>query len=126
MYSTALKMLLVLSITLMTGCQWLRQPEPEIVIQTKLVRVPITQPVLPREIELRDPEFYVVSAKNLDEFLKRVEKESGTVVFIAMSIADYELMSYNMQEIKRYVQQMQKVVVYYRRVVEDNNEKVEG
>jgi len=96
------------------------------VIQTKLVRVPITQPVLPREIELRDPEFYVVSAKNLDEFLKRVEKESGTVVFIAMSIADYELMSYNMQEIKRYVQQMQEVVVYYRRVVEDNNEKVEG
>lgn len=95
-------------------------------IQTKLVRVPITQPVLPREIELRDPEFYVVSAKNLDEFLKRVEKESGTVVFIAMSIADYELMSYNMQEIKRYVQQMQEVVVYYRRVVEDNNEKVEG
>ncbi|MDB4726389.1 hypothetical protein OAF54_03040 [bacterium] len=94
-------------------------------IQTKLVRVPITQPVLPREIELRDPEFYVVSAKNLDEFLKRVEKESGTVVFIAMSIADYELMSYNMQEIKRYVQQMQEVVVYYRRVVEDNNEKVE-
>lgn len=94
-------------------------------IQTKLVRVPITQPVLPREIELRDPEFYVVSAKNLDEFLKRVEKESGTVVFIAMSIADYELMSYNMQEIKRYVQQMQEVVVYYRRVIEDNNEKVE-
>ena len=47
------------------------------------------------------------------------------VVFIAMSIADYELMSYNMQEIKRYVQQMQDVVVYYRRVVEDNNEKVE-
>jgi len=95
------------------------------VIQTKVVRVPITQPILPREIELRDPQFYVVSAKNLDEFIARVEKESGQVVFIAMSVADYELMSYNMQEIKRYVQQMQDVVVYYRRVVEDNNSKVD-
>ena len=93
-------------------------------MQTKIVRVPITQPVLPREIDLRDPQFYVVSSENFDEFVERIENESGTLVFIAMSVADYELMSYNMQEIKRYVQQMQEVVVYYRRVVDDNNAKV--
>ena len=125
MYSTVSKALLAASIVLMTGCSWLRPPPPEVVVQTKIVRVPITQPVLPREIDLRDPQFYVVSSKNFDEFVERIENESGTLVFIAMSVADYELMSYNMQEIKRYVQQMQEVVVYYRRVVDDNNEKVE-
>lgn len=94
-------------------------------IQTKLVRVPITQPVLPREIDLREPQFFVVSQKNLDEFLEKVEKESGQVVFIAMSVSDYELMSYNMQEIKRYVQQMKDVVVYYRKIVNENNSKID-
>ena len=37
-------------------------------------------------------------------------------MFIAMSIADYELMSYNTQELKRYINQLGEVVVYYRNV----------
>ena len=106
----------------MTGCSWLR-PQPEIITKTKIVRVPITQPILPRGLDLREPQFYVVSAENFEEFRDRITKESG-FVFVAMSVADYELMSYNMQEIKRYVDQMQQVVVYYRRVVDDNNSKV--
>lgn len=105
----------------MTGCSWLR-PEP--VIVTKTIRVPIAQPVLPRGIDLYEPQFFVVSEKNLDEFLATMEKESDSIVFIAMTVADYELMAYNMQEIKRYVQQMQEVVVYYRRAVDVNNEQV--
>lgn len=37
-------------------------------------------------------------------------------MFFAMSVPDYELMAYNMQEIKRYIKEMQQVVVYYRKV----------
>ena len=33
-----------------------------------------------------------------------------------MSVPDYELMAYNMQEIKRYINELQEVVVYYRKV----------
>jgi hypothetical protein len=58
----------------------------------------------------------VVSEKNLDEFLERVKKEQGQLVFFAMSVPDYELMAYNMQEIKRYIREMKEVVVYYREV----------
>jgi hypothetical protein len=58
----------------------------------------------------------VVSEKNLDEFLERVKKEQGQLVFFAMSVPDYELMAYNMQEIKRYIREMKEVVVYYRKV----------
>lgn len=76
----------------------------------------IVQPVLPRAIDLKEPQWYVVSEKNLEEFLERVEKESGAMVFFAMSVPDYELMAYNMQEIKRYVKEMQQVIIYYRKV----------
>lgn len=94
-------------------------------IQTQQVRVPIAQPTLPRELDLKEPKFFVVSEKNLESFLEEVEKRSGSIVFVAITVDDYELMSYNMQEIKRYVQQMRSVIVYYRDVVEDNNSQVE-
>jgi hypothetical protein len=45
-----------------------------------------------------------------------LKKEEGRIVFVAMSIPDYELMSYNMQELKRYINELKEVVVYYRKV----------
>ena len=71
---------------------------------------------MPRPIDMKEPKWYVVSNKNLEEFLERIENESGTMVFMAMSVPDYELMAYNLQEIKRYVKETKEVVVYYRTV----------
>ena len=100
-------------------------PPVEVKIKSVPVKIKITQPVLPRAIDLKDPMWYVVSSANLDEFLARIEKEAGTVVFFAMSPGDYELMAYNMQEIKRYVQEMNEVIVYYRKVTLDEPEETE-
>ena len=44
------------------------------------------------------------------------EQNGGEIVFIATTIGDYEVMSANIQEIKRYIKQMGEVVVYYRNV----------
>jgi len=85
-------------------------------ITTKPLERQIVQPVMPRQIDLKEPYWYVVSDKNLEEFLQRVEKEHGQVVFFAMSVPDYELMSYNMQELKRYINELKQVVVYYKKV----------
>ena len=78
---------------------------------------------MPREIDLKDPYWYVVSSKNLDEFLEQIEKDQGQVVFVAMSISDYELMAYNMQELKRYINEVKEVVVYYRKVTTKQREQ---
>ena len=69
---------------------------------------------MPREIDLKDPYWYVVSDKNIDEFLARIEKDQGQVVFFAMTVPDYELMAYNVQELKRYIIELKEVVLYYR------------
>ncbi len=66
-------------------------------------------------LDLKDPMWYVVSDKNIEEFHERLTKEHGQIVFVAMSIPDYELMSYNMQELKRYIIELKEVVVYYRK-----------
>ena len=78
---------------------------------------------MPREIDLKDPHWYVVSSKNLDEVLEQIEKDQGQVVFVAMSISDYELMAYNMQELKRYINEVKEVVVYYRKVTTKQKEQ---
>jgi len=73
---------------------------------------------MPREIDLKEPYWYVVSGENLEEFLVRIEKDQGQVVFFAMSVPDYELMAYNTQELKRYIRELKEVVVYYRKVTD--------
>ena len=59
------------------------------------------------------PEGYTYHDKFIDDVKK---KHGGDVVFVAMTVADYELMSYNTQEIKRYINQLGEVIVYYRNV----------
>jgi len=88
----------------------------EVEVTTKAIERTIIQPVMPRGIDLKDPYWYVVSDKNIDEFLARIEKDQGQIVFFAMSVPDYELMAYNMQELKRYINELKEVVVYYRKV----------
>ena len=94
--------------------------------QVEVVSKPIErtfiQPVMPRGIDLKEPYWYVVSEKNIDEFLARIEKDQGNVVFFAMSVPDYELMAYNMQELKRYINELKQVVVYYKTVTTTNGE----
>ena len=103
------------AILILTSCSIFGPREVEII--TMPVEIEIIQPSLPRPLDLKEPRWYVVSEANIDTFLEDIAKESGgNMVFVAMSVQDYELMAYNMQEIKRYVQELGQVIVYYRNV----------
>ena len=116
MYLKASKKLVGILTISMMACSCSLIPNKEVEIITKPIERNIVQPILPREIDLKEPYWYVVSQENIEEFLQRVEKEHGQVVFVAMSIPDYELMAYNTQELKRYINELKEVVVYYRKV----------
>jgi len=113
---------LLMVLTIISSCS-LFPSRQQVEIISKPIERSIAQPVMPREISLNDPYWYVVSDKNLDEFLARIEKDSGNVVFLAMSVPDYELMAYNTQELKRYISELQEVVVYYRKVTTPQENK---
>ena len=142
----------VLALLTISGCSLLTPAPREVEIITKPIRIDIVQPVLPRAIDLKEPRWYVVSdAKVIENCLKNEEGESdcklgredlypegytymdkfidgikkrhgGDVVFVAMSVEDYEMMSYNTQEIKRYINQLGEVIVYYRNVTLNDEE----
>ena len=74
------------------------------------------QPIMPREIDLKELQWIAVTPDNWEEQLERIKDQEGELVFLAMTIPDYEVMAYNMQEIKRYITELKDVVVYYRKV----------
>lgn len=113
------------AILLLSGCSLLQQAPREVEIITKPVKLDIVQPTMPRPLNLKEPKWYVVSDRKipkedrtyLDKFIEDIKKKhGGDIVFVAMTVADYELMSYNTQEIKRYISQLGEVIVYYRNV----------
>jgi hypothetical protein len=100
----------------MMACSCSLIPTKQIQVSAKPIERKIVQPIMPREIDLKQPEWIAVTPENKDEQLARIEKQEGELVFLAMTIPDYEVMAYNMQEIKRYITELKDVVVYYRKV----------
>lgn len=98
-------------------------PTKQIQVSAKPIERQIVQPIMPREIDLRQPEWIAVTPENWEEQLAKIEKQEGELVFLAMTIPDYEIMAYNMQEIKRYITELKDVVVYYRQVTTKKEEE---
>jgi hypothetical protein len=154
-------LLTLTTILIISGCSLL--PSRPVEIVSTPVQIDIIQPALPREINLQQPKFYVVSEavitnpckKSLsfepkrfndkgEELLKRPKTcelserdnpdwpvgytyldrffddmkalNNGDVVFVASTVKDYELMSANFQELRRYIRELGEVIVYYRDV----------
>lgn len=104
---------------LMMVCSCSLIPTKQIEVTAKPLDRKIVQPIMPREIDLQEPRWIVITPENWEDQLAIIEKQEGELVFLAMTIPDYEIMAYNMQEIKRYITELQDVVVYYRKVTVD-------
>jgi len=83
----------------------------------------IVQPVMPREIDLKQVRWLTITPENFEEQFALIEEQEGELVFLAMTVPDYETMAYNMQEIKRYITELKDVVVYYRKVTVNEKEE---
>ena len=117
--------LAILLTILMMGSSCSLIPTKQIEVTAKPMERTIVQPVMPREIDLKSVKWLTVTPDNWEEQLKIIEEQEGELVFLALSIPDYELMAYNMQELKRYITELKDVVVYYREVTTPKDESAE-
>ena len=83
------------------------------VTQTELVYRQLPIQARPKPVRLYDIQFYAVTKRNLDEFLERFEKENGDIVFFAISVPDYENISLNMAELRRFIESQNSILLYY-------------
>ena len=98
-----------------TGCA---SVEPQVVLKTDYVVKDIPIQARPKPLNLHRVKFYAVTPENLDEFIVRFEKESGTNTFFALSVPDYENMSLNIAELRRYLNQQKALIIYYEESIE--------
>ena len=117
-YGTVLLTLLILS-----GCGW--RPEAKVVTVTKTVKTQVPIQARPKQVQLNDVKIYVVNKKNYTEFIKEYEAKNGADSYIALSVKDYENLSLNFAELRRYIEQQKQIILYYEKAVTPK-EKTDG
>ena len=88
-----------------------------IAVTAKPVELNIIQPVDPQPVDMLKVNVKVLTKENVDAFIKQAQKDQGTdnPVFVTLSTRDYEALSLNIQELKRYIVQQQKIIAYYKK-----------
>ena len=106
--------LLLMTLTMVSNCSLI--PTKQVEVVDKPVERTIVQTIMPREIDLKEVRWLTITPENYEQQFELIEEQEGELVFLAMTIPDYEVMAYNMQELKRYITELKDVVVYYREV----------
>jgi len=107
---------------LTTGCSLLR-PEPQIKVVTNTVKTTVPIVAQPKAVKLNDVKIYVVSKENYEEFVKEFEAKNGADAYIAISVKDYENLSLNFAELRRYIEQQKQIIVYYENAVKPDTKQ---
>ena len=113
--------LLLLSLLVSSCASWPKLTQIE--VQTVEVERNIPLQNRPRQLNLSDITWYVVTKENFEEFKKRYEKENGMFLFYVISVKDYESLSLNMAEIKRYIEQQKQIIIYYEKAIVPEKEE---
>ena len=112
--------LLLLSLLVSSCASWPKLTQIE--VQTVEVERNIPIQNRPQQLNLSNITWYVVTEENFEEFKKRYEKENGMFLFYVISVRDYETLSLNMAEIKRYLEQQKQIIIYYEEAITPKKE----
>ena len=114
--------LLLLSLIISSCSSW----NPLKTIEVKTVEVERNVPLQnrPRQLDLANIHWYVVTEENFAEFKKKFQKENGDpLVAYVISVKDYETLAIDMAEIKRYIDQQKQIIIYYEKALSPKEEE---
>jgi hypothetical protein len=90
-------------------------------VVTKIEKTTVPIVARPKPVNLVDTRIYVVNKDNYDEFVKEFTDANGELVYIALSVKDYENLALNIAELRRYLNQQTEIIVYYETAVSPEN-----
>ena len=113
-----------------TACS--RTPIKEIVTVPTVVETPeIDAPTItivrrPNPVAMKDADIVVVTEANLQEVIERIKGTQGEFVLYAMTASSFEALALNLEQIKRFIEEQNEVILYYEKAVnKDDNEIIE-
>ena len=118
--------LLLIFLPLLSSCSFFSTPEPppKIIIETKYIDKQIPTQQRPKPLKMNGLTWYVVTEENVDSFFVQLKKEqNGIIVFFALTPKDYENLSINVADIRRYIIQQKEIIEYYEESIKGSKEK---
>ena len=109
---------------LMTSCSIIPSQTKPVEVVTIAERMPMYHPPLPLEVQLVDVDWTVLTPELMEEYLQRIEAgEAPRSAYYALTTKEYENLSMNMAELKRYLKDTLHIIEFYREYEDDEDEE---
>ena len=116
----------ILSVILLftQGCALMQGPARPVEVRTIAEPVPMYHPPLPLEVQFVDVDWTVLTPELMAQYLKDIETGSAPrSAYFSLTSKEYENLSMNMAELKRYMKDSLHIIEYYREYDNDEDEE---
>jgi len=66
---------------------------------------------------MKDSDIVVITEDNLQEVIDNIKEIQGEFVLYAMTASSFEALALNMEQIKRFIEEQNQVILYYEKAV---------
>ena len=119
-----LVLFLVPLVILLSSCS--SKPEKEIVTVETIVKPTIAIAQRPRPVEFDELKVKVMTEANVQEVIQEMKDNQGQFLVYALDPVTFKNLAIGIEEIKRYIEQQNDIIVYYEKAVTDEPETQEG
>ena len=112
---------LVPLVILLSSCSW--KPEKEIVTVETIVKPTIAIAQRPRPVEFDELKVKVITEANVQEVIQEMKTNQGQFLVYALDPVTFKNLAIGIEEIKRYIEQQNDIIVYYEKAVTDEPEE---
>ena len=119
-----LVLFLVPLVILLSSCS--SKPEKEIVTVETIVKPTIAIAQRPRPVEFDELKVKVIPEANVQEVIQEMKTNQGQFLVYALDPVTFKNLAIGIEEIKRYIEQQNDIIVYYEKAVTDEPETQEG
>ena len=116
-----LVLFLVPLVILLSSCS--SKPEKEIVTVETIVKPTIAIAQKPRPVEFDELKVKVITEANVQEVIQEMKDNQGQFLVYALDPVTFKNLAIGIEEIKRYIEQQNDIIVYYEKAVTDEPEK---
>ena len=108
---------------LLSSCSW--KPEKEIVTVETIVKPTIAIAQRPRPVEFDELKVKVITEANVQEVIQEMKTNQGQFLVYALAPVTFKNLAIGIEEIKRYIEQQNDIIIYYEKAVTDEPETQE-
>ena len=119
-----LVLFLVPLVILLSSCS--SKPEKEIVTVETIVKPTIAIAQKPRPVEFDELKVKVITEANVQEVIQEMKDNQGQFLVYALDPVTFKNLAIGIEEIKRYIEQQNDIIVYYEKAVTYEPETQEG